>query len=217
MTRTIAIVLLATMTTACALRRLVPQVWPPERRPLTLKGDAFMKIELVRGDITERRFDAIVNGANTWLIPGGGIDGAIHRAGGPSIFEACRRVITEKHPGGLMVGQAVATTAGRLPAKWVIHAVGPIYSQRVDRSEQLIAAYRSCLRVADEVGAKTIAFPALSTGAYAYPPEEAARLAVEAVQFAKTRVEYGEFVLLDIVLFDAFMKAMFDERLYVEA
>lgn len=168
-----------------------------------------MRIDLVRGDITERPFDAIVNAANTWLIPGGGIDGAIHRAGGPSILEACRRVITEQYPGGLSTGQAVATTAGKLPAKWLIHAVGPIYSKMVDRSEQLIAAYRSALRVADEVGAKTVAFPAISTGAYAYPPDEAARLAVEAVQYAKTDVEYAEFVLLDIVLFEAFMEAMF--------
>jgi O-acetyl-ADP-ribose deacetylase (regulator of RNase III) len=168
-----------------------------------------MKIELVRGDITERPFDVIVNGANTWLIPGGGIDGAIHRAGGPSIQDACKRIITEKYPGGLTTGQAVATTAGKLPAKWVIHAVGPIYSKMVDRSEQLIAAYRSSLRVADELGAKTVAFPALSTGRYAYPPDKAARLAVEALEFAKTDVEYAEFVLLDIVLFDAFMKVMF--------
>jgi len=93
----------------------------------------------------------------------------------------------------------------------VIHAVGPIYSKMVDRSEQLIAAYRSALRVADEVGARTIAFPAISTGAYAYPPDEAARLAVEALQFARTNVEYAEFVLLDITLFDAFMNAMFDD------
>ena len=169
-----------------------------------------MKIVLVRGDITERPFDAIVNAANTWLIPGGGVDGAIHRAGGPSILEACKRIIIDKYPGGLTTGQAVATTAGRLPAKWVIHAVGPIYSKMVDRSEQLIAAYRSALRVADEVGAKTVAFPAISTGAYAYPPEEAARLAVEALQYAKTKVDYAEIVLLDITLFDAFMNVMFE-------
>lgn len=170
-----------------------------------------MEIDLVRGDITERPVDAIVNAANTWLIPGGGIDGAIHRAGGTSILEDCRRIIQEKHPAGLRMGQAVATTAGKLPAKWVIHAVGPIFSTMVDRSEQLIAAYRSSLRVADEVGAKTIAFPAISTGAYAYPPDEAARLAVEALQYAKTDVEYAEFVLLDLDLFEAFRAVMFPE------
>lgn len=167
-----------------------------------------MRIDLVRGDITERPFDAIVNAANSWLIPGGGLDGAIHRAGGPSVLEACKRLILEKYPGGLTTGQAVATTAGRLPAKWVIHAVGPIYSKMVDRSSQLITAYRSALEVADEVGAKTIAFPAISTGAYAYPIDEAARLAVEAVQFAKTNVEHAEFVLLDSAIFEAFRAVM---------
>lgn len=171
-----------------------------------------MQIDLVRGDITERRSDAIVNAANTWLIPGGrGIDGAIHRAGGPSIEEACKRIILEKFPRGLTAGQAVATTAGRLRAKWVIHAVGPIWSKQVDRSEQLIAAYRNALKVADDVGAKTIAFPAISTGAYAYPPAYAASLAVEALQFATTNVEYAEFVLLDILLFDAFRDVMYGE------
>jgi O-acetyl-ADP-ribose deacetylase len=167
-----------------------------------------MRIELGRGDITERPFDAIVNGANTWLIPGGGVDGAIHRAGGPSILDECKEVIRQKFPNGLTVGQAVATTAGKLPAKWVIHAVGPIFSKQVDRSDQLITAYRSALRVADDLGAKTIAFPALSTGAYAYPPEEAARFAVEAVRFAKTRVEYCEFVMLEVEMFEAFETAM---------
>lgn len=169
-----------------------------------------MKIDLLRGDITERPADAIVNGANTWLIPGGGVDGTIHRAGGPSILEACKKVIIGKYPGGLTTGQAVATTAGKLPAKWVIHAVGPIYSKAVDRSEQLIAAYRSALRVADELDVKTISFPALSTGPYAYPPDEAARIAVEALQFAKTDVVSAEIVLLDITLYDAFMKEMFE-------
>lgn len=168
-----------------------------------------MQIELVRGDITERPVDAIVCAANTWLIPGSGSDGALHRAGGPSIQDACRDIIQKKYPGGLTVGQAVATTAGKLPAKWVIHAVGPIRSKQVDRSEQLIAAYRSALRVADEVGAKTVAFPAISTGSYGYPYEDAARCAVEALQFADTRVEFAEFVLLDIEIFDAFRDVMF--------
>jgi O-acetyl-ADP-ribose deacetylase (regulator of RNase III) len=167
-----------------------------------------MKLELGRGDITERAVDAIVVGSNSWLIPGSGIDGAIHRAGGPSILEDCKHVIMQQFPGGLTTGQAVATTAGRLPAQWVIHAVGPIYSKHVDRSDQLITAYRSALRVADEVGARTIAFPAISTGPYAYPPDEAARLAVEALRFATTRVEYAEFVLLDLTLYEAFRRAM---------
>jgi O-acetyl-ADP-ribose deacetylase len=168
-----------------------------------------MEIHLVRGDITERQVDALVNAANTWLMPGGGVDGAIHRAGGSAILDACKKIIREQFPGGLTTGQAVATTAGRLPAKWVIHAVGPIYSKLVDRSEQLIAAYRNALRVADQLGARTLAVPAISTGAYAYPAEEAARLAVEAVRFARTNVRHLEFVLLEERIFDAFTHALF--------
>jgi O-acetyl-ADP-ribose deacetylase len=172
-----------------------------------------MKIDLVRGDITQRTVDAIVNAANTWLMPGGGVDGAIHRAGGSAILEACKRVITEEYPGGLTTGQAVATTGGKLPARWVIHAVGPIYSKIVDRSGQLITAYRSALRVADELGARSVAFPAISTGAYAYPYEEAARLAVEGIQSATTQVQRVEFVLLDEQVFNAFTTVLLCRRL----
>jgi O-acetyl-ADP-ribose deacetylase len=171
-----------------------------------------MKIDLIRGDITERVVDAIVNAANTWLMPGGGVDGAIHRAGGTSILEACRQLITEKYPGGLTTGQAVWTPGGKLPAKWVIHAVGPIYSKMVDRSDQLIATYRAALRVADELKARTVAFPALSTGAYAYPLDEAARLAVEGVRYSRTKVQLVEFVLLDAKVFEAFTTVMVQEE-----
>lgn len=167
-----------------------------------------MLIQLVRGDITERSVDAIVNAANSWLMPGGGVDGAVHRAGGSAILDACKRIILEQYPGGLTTGQAVATTAGRLQAKWIIHAVGPIYSKLVDRSEQLIAAYRSALRVADQLGARTLAVPAISTGAYAYPPDEAAQLAVEAIRFARTNVRHLEFVLLEERMFEAFRRAL---------
>jgi O-acetyl-ADP-ribose deacetylase len=163
-----------------------------------------MRITLVRGDITERPVDAIVNAANTWLIPGGGVDGAIHRAGGPTILEACQKVLAERYPAGLTTGQAVATTAGKLPARWIIHAVGPIYSKLVDRSDQLIATYRAALKVADEIGARSVSFPAISTGAYAYPVDEAARLAVEAVRYAKTSVEDAQFVLIEERVFQAF-------------
>jgi O-acetyl-ADP-ribose deacetylase (regulator of RNase III) len=163
-----------------------------------------MQITLVRGDITERPVDAIVNAANTWLIPGGGVDGAIHRAGGPAILEACQKVLAERFPGGLTTGQAVATAAGKLPARWVIHAVGPIYSKLVDRSDQLIATYRAALRVADEIGARSVSFPAISTGAYAYPVDEAARLAVEAIRYARSKVEEAQFVLIEERVFQAF-------------
>jgi O-acetyl-ADP-ribose deacetylase len=171
-----------------------------------------MEIQLVRGDITERHVDAIVHAANSWLMPGGGVDGAIHRVGGSAILEACKRIIRERYPAGLTTGQAVATTAGRLPAKWVIHAVGPIYSTLVDRSEQLIAAYRSALRVADEIGAETLALPAISTGAYAYPAQDAAQLAVEAVRFAQTDVRHVEFVLLEEPIYGAFCCALFRKQ-----
>lgn len=168
-----------------------------------------MRIAVTRGDITERKFDAIVSGTNSWLIPGVGIDGVIHRVGGSSIFEGCKDVLREKYPSGLGMGQAIATTAGNLPARWVIHTVAPIYSQQVDRSEQLIGAYRAALRVADELRAKTIGFPSISTErGYAFPPDLAARLSVEALQYAKTDVEYAEFVLLDITLYEAFVGAM---------
>lgn len=171
-----------------------------------------MDIAIIRGDITERRVDAIVNGANTWLIPGGGIDGSIHRAGGPTILDECRRIIREQHSRGLIAGQAVATTGGDLPAKWVIHTVAPIFSKTVDRSEQLIAAYRSALRVADGVGAITVAFPALSTGVYGFPVKHVAALAIEALVYAlpTANVVRAEFVFLEQEHYDAFCEAAED-------
>jgi O-acetyl-ADP-ribose deacetylase (regulator of RNase III) len=166
-----------------------------------------MRIELVRGDITEQRVDAIVNAANSSLLGGGGVDGAIHRKGGPAILEECRRIRAERHPDGLPPGQAVATTAGRLPARWVIHTVGPVYSRSEDRSGVLASCHRESLRVADELGARTVAFPAISTGVYGYPLELAAPVAVEAVQAADTRVEEVRFVLFDQAACDAFDRA----------
>src|SRR5438309_5691080 len=127
------------------------------------------QIVLVQGDITEERADAIVNAANSSLMGGGGVDGAIHRKGGPAILDACRRVRAEQWPGGLPTGHAVATTAGALTARWVIHTVGPVYSREEDRSHLLASCHTESLRVADEVGAKTVAFPAISTGVYGYP------------------------------------------------
>src|SRR6266545_5849707 len=112
---------------------------------------AAMKIALVRGDITEQRVDAIVNAANSSLLGGGGVDGAIHRNGGPHILEDCRRLRESRYEEGLPTGQAVATTAGRLRAKWVIHTVGPVYATRQDRSHLLASCYRESLRVADEL------------------------------------------------------------------
>jgi O-acetyl-ADP-ribose deacetylase (regulator of RNase III) len=148
-----------------------------------------VKISIVEGDITAVKVDAIVNAANSSLLGGGGVDGAIHFAGGPDILAACRELRATTLPAGLPPGQAVATTAGRLPAKWVIHTVGPVYTTREDRRSTLLAAYTNCLRVADDVGATSVAFPLLSAGAYGWPVEDAADAAVEAIRNATTHVE----------------------------
>lgn len=167
-----------------------------------------MSIEIVteRGDITEAEVDAVVNAANSTLLGGGGVDGAIHRRGGPDILAECKQLRGDTYPAGLPTGRAVATTAGNLPARWVIHTVGPVYAKGEDRSEQLASAYRESLRVADELGARTVAFPAISAGVYGWPVPDAARIAVETVRGADTAVEQVRFVLFgDDVLaaFDA--------------
>ena len=167
-----------------------------------------MNIEAVQGDITEQTVDAIVNAANSSLLGGGGVDGAIHRAGGPAILEECRRVRVEQYPGGLPTGQAVATTAGELPARWVIHTVGPVYAAEADPAALLASAHTESLRVADELGARTVAFPAISTGVYGYPLDEAAPVAVEAVRSAATAVEEVRFVLFDGMTWQAFDDAL---------
>ncbi|MGI5479877.1 O-acetyl-ADP-ribose deacetylase [Streptomyces lavendofoliae] len=165
-----------------------------------------MNITLVRGDITEQHADAIVNAANSSLLGGGGVDGAIHREGGPDILAACRALRASGHGRGLGTGRAVATTAGRLHARWVIHTVGPVHSQEEDRSELLASCYRESLRVADELGARTVAFPAISTGVYRWPVEDAARIAMTAVRTADTRVEEVRFVLFDDRAYEAFAR-----------
>jgi O-acetyl-ADP-ribose deacetylase len=141
------------------------------------------RITLVQGDITVQAVDAIVNAANSSLMGGGGVDGAIHRAGGPEILEACKRIRETSHPDGLPAGEAVATTAGKLPARRVIHTVGPRWKggERGER-ETLASAYRTSLDVARDDGLRSVAFPAISTGAYGYPKEEAAEVAIETVR-----------------------------------
>lgn len=162
-------------------------------------------ITLVRGDITEQDVDAVVNAANSSLLGGGGVDGAIHRRGGPEILEECRRLRASHYGKGLPTGRAVATTAGRLPARWVIHTVGPVHSRSEDRSEQLASCYRESLRVADELGARTVAFPAISTGVYGWPMDDGARIATETVRnTGTTSVEEVRFVLFDEPAYDAF-------------
>ena len=147
------------------------------------------RITAVQGDITEQAVDAIVNAANSSLMGGGGVDGAIHRKGGPAILEECRRIRAERYPDGLPTGEAVATTAGELPARWVIHTVGPVYGREEDPAGLLTACHVSSLRVADELGAQTVAFPAISTGVYGYPADDAATVAVETIRSTPTDVE----------------------------
>ncbi|SEN40610.1 O-acetyl-ADP-ribose deacetylase [Nonomuraea pusilla] len=163
-----------------------------------------MDITLVQGDITEQRADALVNAANSSLLGGGGVDGAIHRRGGPEILEECRRLRASTYGAGLPTGQAVATTAGRLPARWVIHTVGPVHSASEDRSHLLASCYRESLRVADTLGAALVAFPAISTGVYRWPIDDAARIALDAVLQATTRVAEVRFVLFDARAYAAF-------------
>ena len=139
------------------------------------------RIVLAEGDITKVAADAIVNAANSSLLGGGGVDGAIHRIGGPRILEECRRLRAAHYGKGLPTGEAVATTAGKLPARWVIHAVGPVYSTTEDRSDLLVACHRNALRVADELGAPSVAFPAISTGVFGWPLPDAARIALGTV------------------------------------
>ncbi len=139
-------------------------------------------IESVQGDITGERTQAIVNAANASLLGGGGVDGAIHDAGGPKILEECRHIRKNQYPQGLPVGQAVATTGGNLAARYVIHTVGPRWAGgKGGQPEQLASCYRQSLRVAEELGLGSIAFPAISTGIFGYPIAEAAQVAVKTV------------------------------------
>jgi O-acetyl-ADP-ribose deacetylase len=138
------------------------------------------KIEIIRGDITKQKVDAIVNAANSSLMGGGGVDGAIHRAGGPAILEECKQIIAKQ--GSCPTGEAVITTGGNLPAKFVIHTVGPVWNGgKNNEAAKLGNCYRNSLKLADENNVRTIAFPNISTGIYGYPREEAGKIAVKTV------------------------------------
>jgi O-acetyl-ADP-ribose deacetylase (regulator of RNase III) len=153
------------------------------------------RIELVIGDITEQEVDAIVNAANSTLLGGGGVDGAIHRAGGPSILAECREL------GGCPTGDVKATGAGNLPARHVLHAVGPVWrGGNAGEAEELASCHRRAIELAAELGCRTVAFPAISTGAYGYPPEQAATVAIGATRdslAARPQVETVRFVFRD--------------------
>jgi O-acetyl-ADP-ribose deacetylase (regulator of RNase III) len=162
-------------------------------------------IDFIRNDITRVIADAIVNAANSRLAGGGGVDGAIHRAGGPSIMEECRKI------GSCPTGSAVATGAGKLPAKWVFHAVGPVYHGKEKDVEQLASCHLKCLDLALEKGCRSIAFPAISTGAYGYPVAEAAVIAVGTVHGwilnHPGMIDQVTFVLFDADTLDAYKAA----------
>jgi len=146
---------------------------------ITVDNNSILKT----GDITKENVCAIVNAANSSLLGGGGVDGAIHRAGGLAIQEACRQIRRDAYPNGLPSGEAVATTGGKLPAKYVIHTVGPVYHSCGDQCASLLSScYKKSLKLAVELGCKDIAFPAISTGIYGYPKVEAARIAYGTVR-----------------------------------
>lgn len=166
------------------------------------------RVEIVRGDITKEDVDAIVNAANSGLMGGGGVDGAIHRAGGRAILEECKEIV--KKQGRLPPGQAVITTAGNMTARHVIHTVGPVYSGKPSDPVTLASCFTESLKLADANGLKSVSFPAISCGVYGYPLEEAAEVALGAVaEYAKggTGVELVRFVLFDGRAHEVFEKA----------
>jgi O-acetyl-ADP-ribose deacetylase (regulator of RNase III) len=165
-----------------------------------------MEIEVVAGDIVDQRVDAVVNAANSGLMGGGGVDGAILRAGGTVQLQARRELV--ERIGSLPTGQAASTDAGTMPARWIIHVVGPVHSRSEDRGHLLASCYREALRVADELGARTIAFPAVSAGIYGWPIDSAADIAIETVASTTTSVEHVRFVLFNEEALVQFQRAL---------
>lgn len=170
--------------------------------------DNVPNLTLVLGDITRQDVDAVVNAANTSLRAGGGVDGAITRAAGPDALADRERIIAVRGTRPLPTGEAVATIGGALAARWIIHTAGPVYHGGPEDPALLRACHVSCLRVADELGARTVAFPAISTGVYGYPPREAAPVAIEVVRETPTQVVEVRFVLFDAATFSVFEDAL---------
>lgn len=167
-----------------------------------------MKILLIRGDITTETSDVIVNAANSSLLGGGGVDGAIHRAGGPKILEECKKIRATQ--GGCPTGEAVYTTGGNLPARYVIHTVGPVWQDGLHNEEELLAScYTQSLKLAESLGAKSISFPNISTGIYGFPKKRAAEIAIDTVQaFRPYTLETVRFVCFDKENHDLYLRLL---------
>ncbi len=171
-----------------------------------------IELTFIKGDITAQDVDAVVNAANSGMRGGGGVDGAIHRRGGPDVLEDCIR----RFPDGLATGRAGWTTAGDLPAQWVIHVVGPNHRAGQRDPELLASCYREALQVADELGVRTLALPAVSAGIYGWPLDDAARIAVTTVAETTSGVDEARFVLFSDDTYDAFVRAARDAGLSVK-
>ncbi len=169
----------------------------------TVGNDEVMELTVVEGDITEQDVDAVVNAANRAMRGGGGVDGAIHRAGGPAVLADC----VERFPHGLATGDAGWTTAGAMKATWVIHVVGPDYGRGERDRSLLVSCYARALAVADEIGARSVAFPLVSAGVYRWPLEDAAAAAVETLRSTPTRVEEARMVAFGARTYDALVAA----------
>ncbi|WP_182525706.1 O-acetyl-ADP-ribose deacetylase [Nocardioides dongkuii] len=163
-----------------------------------------MDITVVEGDITTQKVDAVVNAANRGMRGGGGVDGAIHRAGGPAVLEDCVR----RFPRGLATGDAGWTTAGEMPARWVIHVVGPNYNAGETDRSLLTSCYRRALEVADELGARTVAFPLISAGIYGWPKDDAVAAALEVFRSADTQVTEARIVALGRPSYDLVRRSL---------
>jgi O-acetyl-ADP-ribose deacetylase (regulator of RNase III) len=163
-----------------------------------------MKLSVTHGDIVTQEVDAVVNAASRRMRGGGGVDGAIHRAGGPEVLEDCRR----RFPDGLATGQAGWTTAGQMPARWVIHVVGPNHTKGERDRSLLTSCYSNALAVADDLGARTVAFPLVSAGVYGWPKEDAVAAAVDTLRDTPTEVEEARLVAFDLATYDLISRAL---------